>query len=129
MYCDLLTKSLFLISKVHQNSHFLTFLGFFLNQSLLIFQHTNKRKTSAIAIINSGAIRAAEISGEITRADLLQIDPFENSLEFLEIKGSILRTVFEKSAQLLTPENELNPDGGFLQVSGMYSLLLVVFIW
>ena len=108
--------------------HFLTFLGFFLNQSLLIFQHTNKRQTSAIAIINSGAIRAAEISGEITRADLLQIDPFENSLEFLEIKGSILRTVFEKSAQLLTPENDLNPDGGFLQVSGMYSLLLVVFI-
>ena len=43
-------------------------------------------------------------------------------MEFLEIKGSILRTVFEKSAQLLTPENELNPDGGFLQVSGMYSL-------
>ena len=43
-------------------------------------------------------------------------------MEFLEIKGSILRTEFEKSAKLLTPENELDPDGGFLQVSGMYSL-------
>ena len=102
--------------------HFLTFLGFLLNQSLLIFQHTNKRNTSAIAILNSGGIRTDSISGKITREDLLQIDPFDNNVEFLEIKGSILRTVFEKSAQLLTPENELNPDGGFLQVSGMYSL-------
>jgi len=81
--------------------------------------HTNKRNTSAIAIINSGAIRADEISGQITRADLLQIDPFENNVEFLEIKGSILRTEFEKSAKLLTPENELDPDGAFLQVSGI----------
>ena len=49
----------------------------------------------------------------------MQIDPFENYVEFLEIKGSILRTEFEKSAKLLTPENELDPDGAFLQVSGM----------
>ena len=54
----------------------------------------------------------------------MQIDPFENYVEFLEIKGSILRTEFEKSAKLLTPENELDPDGAFLQVSGMYSLIL-----
>ena len=52
----------------------------------------------------------------------MQIDPFENNVEFLEIKGSILRTEFEISAKLLTPENDLDPDGGFLQVSGMYSL-------
>ena len=95
-------------------------MGSFLNQTFFTYlQHANKRNTSAISITNSGSIRSDILSGKITGADLLQIDPFENYVEFLEIKGSILRTEFEKSAKLLTPENELDPDGAFLQVSGM----------
>ena len=56
--------------------------------------------------------------GKIVGANLAEIDPFENKLDMLEVKGSILRKELEESAKLLTPDNEDDPSGGFLQVSG-----------
>ena len=64
-------------------------------------------------------MRADMISGgEIIELNLEEIDPFENKLDMLEVKGSTLRKELENSAKLLTPENEDDPSGGFLQVSG-----------
>jgi hypothetical protein len=57
-------------------------------------------------------------SGEIIGANLDEIDPFGNKLDSLEVKGSPLRKALEESAKLLTHENEDDPSGGFLQVSG-----------
>ena len=56
--------------------------------------------------------------GEIIELNLEEIDPFGNKLDSLEVKGRTLRKILEDSAKLLTPENEDDPSGWFLQVSG-----------
>jgi len=60
-----------------------------------------------------------QISGKITYADILKMDPFENTVNKLDMVGRILRKVLEESARILTKENEDDPNGEFLQVSGL----------
>ena len=57
-------------------------------------------------------------AGEIIEGNLVEIDPFGNKLDSLEVKGKTLRKILEDSAKLLTPENEDDPSGEFFQVSG-----------
>ena len=69
----------------------------------------------------SGSIRANELDGTITLADVLEVFPFENSIDYLELKGSTLRTVLERSAEILSPDpDEEITEGHFMQVSGKY---------
>ena len=67
----------------------------------------------------SGSIRANELDGTITFADVLEVFPFDASIDYLELKGSTLRRVFERSAGFLSPDpDEKITEGHFMQVSG-----------
>ena len=68
--------------------------------------------------MNSGGIRAGPLGGNFTLADLLEIFPFQSSVDVLELRGSTIRQVLKRSAGLLTTEEEVDPPGGFIQVSG-----------
>ena len=68
-------------------------------------------------MINSGAIRAKSLGDEITMTDILEVFPFGNSIDNLDLKGSTIRDVLEKSAELLSTEVKYT-GGGFIQVSG-----------
>ena len=70
-------------------------------------------------MINSGGMRSSTLGKSITMADLLEVFPFENSIDIMELKGSTIRQILEKSAGLLSTE-EQNTHGGFIQVSGTY---------
>ena len=41
-------------------------------------------------------------AGDIIEGNLVEIDPFDNKLDSLEMKGKILRKILEDSAKLLT---------------------------
>ena len=66
----------------------------------------------------SGSIRANELDGNITLADVLEVFPFENSIDYLELKGSTLLSALERSAEILS-EEEIT-EGHFMQVSGKW---------
>ena len=74
---------------------------------------------NTIAMTNSGAIRVNELNSTITLADVLEVFPFEDTIDYLELKGSTLRTVLERSAEILSldPDEEIT-GGPFMQVSG-----------
>ena len=79
-------------------------------------------------MINSGGIRSGLSSGNITLADLLEIFPFENSIDMLELRGSTIRQILKRSAGLLITEEEEDPPGGFIQVSGTFDNYLIIHI-
>ena len=77
-----------------------------------------------IAMINSGGMRAKSLGNDITMEDLLNVFPYENSIDVMELKGGTIRKVLEKSAKLLSPEKP-NTGGGFIQVSGKLKNVLI----
>ena len=74
------------------------------------------KNATNIAIMNSGGIKTKILKDTISMEDLLKILPYKNTIDVLELKGSTIRKVLEKSAILLFSEKE--DFGNFLQVSG-----------
>ena len=74
------------------------------------------KNATNIAIMNSGGIKTKILEDTLTMADLLKILPYKNTIDVLELKGSTIRKVLEKSTLLLSSEKE--DLGSFLQVSG-----------
>ncbi|OWF50209.1 5'-nucleotidase-like [Mizuhopecten yessoensis] len=71
---------------------------------------------AAIAIINSGGIRAPIEQGNITRGELLTLMPFGNTVDVIDIKGKYLRQALEHSVENYSP---IDKPGAFLQMSGL----------
>ncbi|MBR6013362.1 MAG: bifunctional metallophosphatase/5'-nucleotidase [Selenomonadaceae bacterium] len=67
-----------------------------------------------IAVVNGGSLREDLPEGNVTRGDILAIQPFGNKLETAEISGKIIREMLEHSV-FAYPVS----FGGFLNVSGM----------
>ncbi|XP_060065444.1 snake venom 5'-nucleotidase-like [Ylistrum balloti] len=72
---------------------------------------------AAIAIMNSGGIRAPIEQGNITRGDLLTLMPFGNSIDIIDIKGKYLRQALEHSVENYDP---IDKPGALLQMSGLF---------
>jgi 2',3'-cyclic-nucleotide 2'-phosphodiesterase/3'-nucleotidase len=69
-----------------------------------------------VAVQNSGGIRANRVfePGEITRRDIQEILPFQNTVVKAELSGATLLEALERSV-----DTHPAPSGAFLQVSGM----------
>jgi len=67
-----------------------------------------------IAIVNGGGIRVSVPAGDITRNDLLKVQPFNNAICVMELTGQQILDALEWGARVVPEEN-----GGFLQVSGL----------
>lgn len=73
--------------------------------------------------MNSGGLRVDLSPGNITYADVLTVLPFDNSVDWLRLKGSTLRQMFQDSASKLDRDGKYE-DGGFLQVSNNIKLVI-----
>lgn len=75
-----------------------------------------------MAIMNAGGIRGSidetANGGSITMEDILQVLPFQNTVDTIEIKGSDLKDAFEFAVDGYNP-NGHRLAGKFLQVSGI----------
>ena len=67
-----------------------------------------------IALVNSGGIRDLIEAGEVTRKDLMDVNPWNNEMCVIEATGQQILDALEHGARLY-PET----CGGFLQVSGL----------
>lgn len=68
-----------------------------------------------ISLINGGSIRTSLASGELTVGSVIEVLPFINTVETINIPGREIKDALEHSVRLL-PEEQ---NGGFLQISGM----------
>jgi 5'-nucleotidase len=78
-----------------------------------------RRATGAeLALLNGGSVRADTVitPGWLTMRDVLSILPFNNELEVIEVKGSLLKEALENGVGRTAPGAE---PGRFPQVSGM----------
>lgn len=66
------------------------------------------------AIVNSGGIRDIIEAGDVTRKDLMDVNPWNNDMCVLEVTGQQILDALEHGARLYPEE-----CGGFLQVSGL----------
>lgn len=71
----------------------------------------------AVALMNSGGIRAPIEVGNITVGGLLTLMPFGNKVDIITLKGKYLREALEHSVERYSP---VNRPGAFLQMSGIH---------
>lgn len=67
-----------------------------------------------IGFINGGGVRSDIAAGDITYGDIINVQPFGNSLCIVEVNGQQILDCLEKGAVYYPEEN-----GGFMQVSGL----------
>ena len=65
-------------------------------------------------LINGGGVRASLAAGDMTYGDIIEVQPFGNSLCVLEVTGQQLLDCLEMGARYYPEEN-----GAFMQVSGL----------
>ncbi|XP_044739289.1 apyrase isoform X2 [Chrysoperla carnea] len=73
-----------------------------------------------IAILNTGGIRTGIEKGNITYADLLVAQPFENFIDAIELRGDHLLEVFEYSAATIWKTGSVYGFSKMLQTSGIH---------
>ncbi|MEE1314687.1 MAG: bifunctional UDP-sugar hydrolase/5'-nucleotidase [Faecalimonas sp.] len=67
-----------------------------------------------IGFANAGGIRSSIAAGEVTRKDLMDVNPWDNKMCVIRVTGQQIVNALEHGARLY-PET----SGGFVQVSGM----------
>ena len=85
------------------------------------------RFNTDIAVINSGNIRGDKIfpGGPFSEKTLLEIFPYDNTVDIVTLTGGDVRRMMETSASALAEKGDnydasfRTPSGGFLQVSGL----------
>ncbi|MEM7305519.1 MAG: 5'-nucleotidase C-terminal domain-containing protein [Planctomycetota bacterium] len=65
----------------------------------LITDLFRERAQADVGIHNKGGVRTSLEAGEVTRRDLFEILPFDNTLVVLDVKGSALRRVLARSIE------------------------------
>ena len=73
-------------------------LGNFATDALRVIGERITGKKIDVAILNVGGIRSDMLPGEVTRRQIFNIFPFENTVNVLEVKGSDLKEVIDHSA-------------------------------
>ena len=88
------------------------------NVGNLVADSFRRALTTDIGFLNGGSVRADTIitPGPLTMRDVLSILPFNNELEVIQVKGSVLREALENGVGRTAPGAE---PGRFPQVSGM----------
>lgn len=107
-----------------------TNLGNLIGDSMVAYGESLGNKPD-LAVMNGGGIRVSLDPGEINRADVISVIPFGNTYASIEVTGQDIKDMFEHSyrtpVQVDDEGNQLKdelgnyllePNGGFLQVSG-----------
>ena len=77
------------------------------------------KTNSDIAFINSGGLRKDLMKGDITLRDIWEISPFGNTVNTIEVKGTLLFQMLLNHFVEAQKENEKSGDPDFLIVSGL----------
>uniref|UniRef100_A0A1A9WZE9 apyrase n=1 Tax=Glossina brevipalpis TaxID=37001 RepID=A0A1A9WZE9_9MUSC len=75
--------------------------------------------STAISLVNNGALRVPLLKGTLTYAHLITMSPFENVLTSFNLPGIVLREVLEFAVQKIDLSKNITSAQAFLQVSGL----------
>ena len=73
-------------------------LGTFATESLI--NHTYQGNTFGdidVSIINTGGVRATIDSGDITRADVFEVFPFNNAVVIVNLSGALIKSLYSEN--------------------------------
>lgn len=107
-----------------------TNLGNLIGDAMIAYGEGLKNKPD-LAVMNGGGLREDLEAGEVNRADVISVIPFGNTYASIEVTGETIKEMFEYSYRTPIQVDEngdylkdelghylLEPNGGFLQVSG-----------
>lgn len=69
------------------------------------------------SVVNGGDLRASLVEGPVTYKNILDVLPFQNNIQVIEISGQIVKAMFEHSVEFVPAS-----FGGFLSVSSNVKL-------
>lgn len=72
-----------------------------------------------LALMNGGGIRASIPKGRVSLAQLRDVMPFDKTVVFLKLRGSVIRHIIEHGVSFAEDKNNDN-TGRFLQVAGLH---------
>lgn len=88
---------------------------------LLDYKHNSSWTDAPVAVIQGGGIRSfidvKGVDGNVTRADIMTVLPFDNAIVSVVLTGEILMLALEQSVYNYNPSDA---PGGFLQYSGLH---------
>ncbi|MGT2783880.1 cell surface ecto-5'-nucleotidase Nt5e [Streptococcus merionis] len=86
--------------------------GNIITDALYDYGQTGFSKPSDLAVTNGGGIRETIAAGKpITKGDIIAVLPFGNIISQIEVKGSQIRAMFERSLSSALQKNE---DGSYI---------------
>ncbi len=72
-----------------------------------------------IGLCNGGGVRASINEGDVTKGDIINVHPFNNTMCTVQATGQQIADALEWGARLTESEYTKGENGGFLQVSGL----------
>ena len=81
---------------------------------------------TTISFQNNGGIRAPFNVGNITYEDVLEVLPFDNTVDYVTMTGAGLKQSLENTAALISYEDVYEYPGFGIQVSGLIFTIIVL---
>ena len=106
-------------------------LGNFAINSLLNYDYSEYNFEGVdISIINTGGIRASISSGDITRADIFEVFPFNNMVVLVNINGKLLKSLIKDNIDYLYVDTT-NEIGSYnnLDDNTIYQLAVIDYVF
>lgn len=106
-------------------------LGDFAINSLLNYDYSEYNFEGVdISIINTGGIRASISSGDITRADIFEVFPFNNMVVLVNINGKLLKSLIKDNIDYLYVDTT-NEIGNYnnLDDNTIYQLAVIDYVF
>lgn len=80
-----------------------------------------------IGIINKGGVRSTINSGNITTADVFSVFPFENEVILVQMKGSLIKSLYNKSGSYLYFNTDFNVNS--LNLNTTYTVAVIDYVY
>lgn len=105
-------------------------LGAYAVDAMLNYSYNNTDFSDVdVAIINTGGVRATISSGDITKADVFEVFPFNNSVVLVNLSGSLIKELYSENSKYLyidvcKPINEY-----YLDDDTIYQLAIIDYVF
>ncbi len=82
-----------------------------------------------IAVLNTGGVRATIKAGEITKAEVFEVFPFNNMVVIVNMKGSVFTEVYENNVSYLYVDARGTIGDSALEPDRMYQVAVIDYVY
>lgn len=82
-----------------------------------------------LAVINTGGVRATIQAGEITKAEVFEVFPFNNMIVIVNMKGSVFTEVYQSNASYIYVDSKDTIDISSLEANTIYQVAVIDYVY